>query len=103
MTLWKPRCAGRGGSRVHGRRGRLTRARAKPPLMATLAQELAVPDKARTIVWCGDRLCVGFAKEYNMISINSGIMTDIFPCKGQRPIATRLPNNEILLCRDSTL
>jgi len=37
-----------------------------------------------------------------MISINSGIMTDIFPCKGQRPIATRLPNNEILLCRDST-
>jgi len=67
-----------------------------------LAQELAVPDKARAIVWCGDRLCVGFAKEYNMISINSGIMTDIFPCKGQRPIATRLPNNEILLCRDST-
>ena len=65
-------------------------------------KELAVPDKARSIVWCGDRLCVGFTKEYNMISMNSGIMTDIFPNKGLRPIATKLPNNELLLCRDST-
>ena len=64
-------------------------------------KELSVPDKARSIAWCGDRFCVGFTKEYNMISMNSGIMTDIFPNKGLRPIATKLPNNELLLCKDS--
>jgi hypothetical protein len=36
-----------------------------------------------------------------MLSLNSGLMTDIFPNKGTRPIATKLPNNELLLCRDS--
>jgi hypothetical protein len=57
--------------------------------------------QVRVVAWCGDRLCVGFAKEYNMLSLNSGLMTDIFPNKGTRPIATKLPNNELLLCRDS--
>ena len=91
-------CVGGGTDRIDAHAYTVT---AVPPSSRSPFQELAVPDKARAVAWCGDRLCVGFTKEYNLISINSGIMTDIFPNKGVRPIATKLPNNELLLCRDS--
>ena len=32
-------------------------------------QELVVPETAKAMVWCGEHLCVGFKKEYNLIDI----------------------------------
>eukprot|EP01114_Cavostelium_apophysatum_P004200 TRINITY_DN1437_c0_g2_i2.p1 TRINITY_DN1437_c0_g2~~TRINITY_DN1437_c0_g2_i2.p1 ORF type:complete len:873 (+),score=238.27 TRINITY_DN1437_c0_g2_i2:146-2764(+) len=65
-------------------------------------KELAIPDTARTLVWCGDSICIGFRREYNMINVSTGAMSELFPTgKGGTPIATLLPNDQILLGRDN--
>ncbi len=30
-------------------------------------KELVVPELIKEMVWCGDNLCVGYKREYNMI------------------------------------
>ena len=66
--------------------------------------ELAIPDIARTLVWCGDSICIGFRREYNLIHVQTGAMTELFPTgKSGTPIATLLPNEQILLGRDSNV
>jgi hypothetical protein len=32
-------------------------------------QELVVPETAKAMMWCGEHLCVGFKKQYNLIDI----------------------------------
>jgi hypothetical protein len=67
-----------------------------------LVTELMVPDTVRTIDWAGSSLCLGFKKEYNMIHVASGAMTDIFGVgrRGQ-PVSTLLPDREIMLAQDN--
>ncbi len=61
-----------------------------------------MPDTAKSVVWCGDLLCIGFKKEYNLIHSQTGARTELFPTgKSGIPIATLLPNEQVLLGRDS--
>jgi hypothetical protein len=54
------------------------------------------------LVWCGDSICIGFRREYNLIHVQTGAMTELFPTgRGGTPIATLLPNEQILLGRDN--
>jgi hypothetical protein len=95
-------------------------------------QELVVPETAKAMVWCGEHLCVGFKKEYNLIDIRcrslappttpsyspydksiiliiifggvyrTGAMRDLFPTgRNSSPLITSLPNQQLLLARDS--
>lgn len=91
-------------------------------------QELVVPETAKAMVWCGDSLCVGFKKEYNLIDARylsflishfafqtyipatfhvsfcrTGAIRELFPTgKNNCPLITALPNQQLLLARDST-
>jgi hypothetical protein len=65
-------------------------------------KELAVPEPARAVEWCGESLCVGFRKEYNTIDIRTGTMREIFPTgRSGTPLITQLPKHQILLLRDN--
>lgn len=65
-------------------------------------KELSLPDSAKTLVWCGDSLCIGFKREYTLINVKTGAMTELFPVgKTGNPLVTLLPNEQILLSRDS--
>eukprot|EP01125_Pyxidicula_operculata_P017175 TRINITY_DN5996_c0_g1_i2.p1 TRINITY_DN5996_c0_g1~~TRINITY_DN5996_c0_g1_i2.p1 ORF type:complete len:900 (-),score=202.10 TRINITY_DN5996_c0_g1_i2:552-3251(-) len=64
-------------------------------------KELSVPDTVRTCVWCGNSLCIGFKREYNLVDVESGAMTELFSTGRSNPLATSLPQNQILLGRDN--
>ncbi|RIA80537.1 CNH domain-containing protein [Glomus cerebriforme] len=85
----------------------------------TDTQELQLPDKIRTMVWVNDeKVCLGFTNEYALININSGVMIDLFGpssapggasfgsymgigARTNKPLITKLPNDEILLVKDN--
>eukprot|EP00051_Salpingoeca_urceolata_P000045 m.32547 g.32547 ORF g.32547 m.32547 type:complete len:927 (-) comp10061_c0_seq2:69-2849(-) len=65
-------------------------------------KELALPDSAKTVQWCGGSLCVGFKKEYNKIAEQSGSIAEVFKTgNNQEPTSNRIPGNEILLGKDN--
>ncbi len=60
-----------------------------------------LPDQARTVVWCGNSVCVGFKSFYAMLHVQSGTLTELFPTgKSASPVAAPLPSDQVLLSRD---
>jgi len=47
------------------------------------------------------QLCVGINKDYFIVNISTGAMTEMFGVKQGKHIAAKLPKNEILVSRDS--
>ena len=65
-------------------------------------KELVLPDTAKSVVWCNDSLCIGWKKEYNLIHVQTGGRTELFPTgKSASPLACVLPNDQLLLSRDN--
>lgn len=61
-----------------------------------------MPDTARMLHVCGDRVCVGFKKEYAMVRMRDGVLATV--CQTGRsaaPVAARLPEQQVLLLRDN--
>jgi hypothetical protein len=51
---------------------------------------------------CGERVCVGFKKEYAMVRMRDGVVATV--CQTGRnapPVAARLPEQQVLLLRDN--
>eukprot|EP00029_Vermamoeba_vermiformis_P006348 TRINITY_DN2461_c0_g1_i1.p1 TRINITY_DN2461_c0_g1~~TRINITY_DN2461_c0_g1_i1.p1 ORF type:complete len:890 (+),score=177.72 TRINITY_DN2461_c0_g1_i1:46-2715(+) len=63
-------------------------------------KEFSVPDSVKSIVWCDQALCVGFKKEYNMINLSTGAMSELFSVGKGTPMAVPLGDQQILLNRD---
>ena len=59
-----------------------------------------MPDSVKSIVWCDQALCVGFKKEYNMINLSTGAMSELFSVGKGTPMAVPLGDQQILLNRD---
>eukprot|EP01128_Nolandella_sp_AFSM9_P012212 TRINITY_DN9057_c0_g1_i1.p1 TRINITY_DN9057_c0_g1~~TRINITY_DN9057_c0_g1_i1.p1 ORF type:complete len:920 (-),score=186.09 TRINITY_DN9057_c0_g1_i1:146-2812(-) len=59
-----------------------------------------IPEAVKTCVWCGQALCIGFKREYNLIDINNGGMTELFPTGKSNPLVAVMPNEQLLLGRD---
>lgn len=60
-----------------------------------------LPDSAKTVLWCGDSICVGYKKEYQIVHIRSGQISELFPTgKSEKPLSISLPNQQMLLVRD---
>ncbi len=59
-----------------------------------------MPDSVKSIVWCDQSLCVGFKKEYNMINLSTGAMSELFSVGKGTPMAVPLGDQQILLNRD---
>ena len=70
--------------------------------MSGAVRELPVPERVRCIAWCGDALCLGFRREYVMLNIATGAMSEVFPTgRAEAPSALPLPPGELLLTRDA--
>ncbi|KAH3745033.1 vesicle fusion protein [Pelomyxa schiedti] len=54
----------------------------------------------KSIVWCKNSMCIGFKKEYFLMSALTGQMTEISN-KTSSPLVTRLPDNQLLLAVDN--
>jgi hypothetical protein len=70
--------------------------------MSGAVRELPIPERVRCIAWCGDALCLGFRREYVMLNIATGAMSEVFPTgRAGAPSALPLPPGELLLTRDA--
>ncbi|CAG8513221.1 6470_t:CDS:10, partial [Acaulospora colombiana] len=85
----------------------------------TDTKELLPPDKIRTMAWVSsDKVCLGLATEYILMDTGTGAFTALFApssapsgaafnymgmigTKVSKPMVTKLPNDEILLAKDS--
>lgn len=67
----------------------------------SFAQELGIPDKARSLVWCDEKICAGFTREYSLIHTGTGAINELFPISRASPLSILLPNKEMLLAKDS--
>eukprot|EP01116_Phalansterium_solitarium_P000135 TRINITY_DN10090_c0_g1_i1.p1 TRINITY_DN10090_c0_g1~~TRINITY_DN10090_c0_g1_i1.p1 ORF type:complete len:892 (-),score=174.91 TRINITY_DN10090_c0_g1_i1:69-2744(-) len=66
------------------------------------SKELPVADTARAVAWCGDNLCVGFKRDYNIFNLGTGEVKELFPTgKTQIPQINVLPNEQLLLGKDN--
>eukprot|EP00898_Chlorokybus_atmophyticus_P001819 jgi/Chlat1/2638/Chrsp178S02479 len=65
-------------------------------------KELSAPDAIRSMVWCGQSLCLALKKEYSLVNVNTGAITEVFPVgrTGEASVLA-LPNNELLLSKDN--
>lgn len=65
------------------------------------AKELSgIPEVVKTCVFCGQALCIGFKREYNLIDIVNGGMTELFNTGKSNPLVAVMPNEQLLLGRD---
>ncbi|GFR11295.1 hypothetical protein TNCT_648011 [Trichonephila clavata] len=65
------------------------------------SQDLSLRDIPRTIVWCGESLCIGYKAEYSLMKV-TGDPKDLFPTGGkqQEPLVALLPNNQLAVGSD---
>eukprot|EP00761_Pharyngomonas_kirbyi_P000691 gb/GECH01000691.1/.p1 GENE.gb/GECH01000691.1/~~gb/GECH01000691.1/.p1 ORF type:complete len:893 (+),score=200.11 gb/GECH01000691.1/:1-2679(+) len=66
-------------------------------------KDLFSPERARSVSWSGDKLCVGYSKEYTLISTDDGNLKELFPTgRSQSPASVVIPSNsEVVLARDT--
>jgi hypothetical protein len=64
-------------------------------------KEVQLVDAARALAWCGNSICVGMKRDYVMVHVPTGTVTDIFPTgKSANPVITLLPGDQLLLSKD---
>lgn len=74
-----------------------------PDLLRLTSKPLDVPDVAKTVAFCGQSLCIGFKRKYNMLDIQSGQYQPLFETGKSDPLCTVLPEDQLLLGRDSMI
>ncbi|GIY79149.1 hypothetical protein CDAR_216581 [Caerostris darwini] len=64
-------------------------------------QDLSLRDVPRTIVWCGESLCIGYKSEYSLMKV-TGDPKDLFPTGGkqQEPLIALLSDNQLAVGSD---
>ncbi|EFJ23179.1 hypothetical protein SELMODRAFT_442906 [Selaginella moellendorffii] len=68
----------------------------------TEVKEISIPDVVKSMVWCGDCVCLGVKREYVFVNAATGASTDIFPCgRSAPPLVVSLPRGELLLGKDN--
>jgi len=60
-----------------------------------------VPDVIKTVVFCGQSLCIGFKRRYSMLDIATGTPNLLFETGKSDPLCTVLPDDQLLLGRDN--
>jgi hypothetical protein len=73
-------------------------------------KELHTPSTARSLKWVGNNLCVGFRREYNLLSVESGLIIKEIMDTGrkEKPVVTLVdgivfgtPPSEFLITNDN--
>ncbi|XP_065183462.1 LOW QUALITY PROTEIN: vam6/Vps39-like protein [Sycon ciliatum] len=65
-----------------------------------LGSDLNVPDTAKALAWCGDSICVGFKREYTMVKVTGGALTELFGTGRHDPVIVALGPHDIALGKD---
>ena len=65
-------------------------------------RELPVPDTPKCVVWAGDNVCLGLKRQYHLVDVHTGVISDLFPTGSKSPpVAAVLPSNELLVAKDT--
>ncbi|KAF3776274.1 Vam6/Vps39-like protein [Nymphaea thermarum] len=64
----------------------------------TEVKEFNVPDVIKSIIWCGENICLSIKKEYMIMNSTTGALSEVFPCgRIAAPLITPLPSEQLLL------
>eukprot|EP00210_Caulerpa_lentillifera_P001355 g1303.t1 len=64
---------------------------------------VVIPDAVKTMAWCGNVVCYGTRAKYVFVDPSTNQITESIPMgRSVHPILTPLPNDEILLGKDSS-
>lgn len=65
-----------------------------------------LPDMVLAMGWCGDSVCVGFRKDYQLAIPDSGEMIELTtgtPGRDRKPIVTPVPGKQVLVARENVV
>lgn len=63
-----------------------------------------IPDVALAVAWCGENVCVGFKKDYHMVTVENGEVKELTSgtlSRDKKPIVASLPGKEVLVAREN--
>ncbi|PIA52660.1 hypothetical protein AQUCO_01000493v1 [Aquilegia coerulea] len=65
-------------------------------------KDYGVPDVVKSMSWCGENICIGIRKEYMILNITSGALSEVFPSgRIAPPLVVPLSSGELLLGKDN--
>ncbi|KAF5205069.1 Vacuolar sorting protein [Thalictrum thalictroides] len=65
-------------------------------------KDYGVPDVVKSMSWCGENICIGLRREYTILNITSGALSEVFPSgRIAPPLVVPLPSGELLLGKDN--
>ncbi|CAN6469973.1 unnamed protein product [Victoria cruziana] len=68
----------------------------------TEVKEFNVPDVIKSMIWCGENICLSIKKEYMIMNSTTGTLSEVFPCgRIAAPLVTPLPSEQLLLGKDN--
>lgn len=61
-------------------------------------RNFSIPDVVKSMVWCGESLCLGIRREYIIVNVVNGTFIDVFPSgRVAPPLAVALSEHQLLL------
>ncbi|CAI9766662.1 unnamed protein product [Fraxinus pennsylvanica] len=61
-------------------------------------KEFGVPDTVKSMLWCGEDICVGIRREYMILNATNGALSEVFPSgRIAPPLVVSLLSGEFLL------
>ena len=67
-------------------------------------KDFGVPDTVKSMSWCGENICLGIRKEYMILNVTNGALSEVFSSgKVAPPLVVALPSGELILGKVLTL
>eukprot|EP00164_Ancoracysta_twista_P005194 GFYU01007098.1.p1 GENE.GFYU01007098.1~~GFYU01007098.1.p1 ORF type:complete len:881 (+),score=255.87 GFYU01007098.1:180-2822(+) len=66
-------------------------------------KELAIPDTALEVAWYQQKLCLGFRREYSLLSVDTGEVVDLIRLDKLPPVIKQVTESEFFITSDSLL
>lgn len=65
-------------------------------------KEFGVPDTVKSMVWCGENVCLGIRREYMVLNATTGTLSEVFSSgRNAPPLVVALSSGELLLGKDN--
>ncbi|GMI78329.1 vacuolar protein sorting 39, EMBRYO DEFECTIVE 2754 [Hibiscus trionum] len=65
-------------------------------------KDFGVPDTVKSMSWCGENICLGIRKEYMILNVTNGALSEVFSSgKIAPPLVVALPSGELILGKEN--
>ncbi|CAM8912255.1 unnamed protein product [Rhodiola kirilowii] len=65
-------------------------------------KDFGIPDTVKSMSWCGENICLGIKREYMILNVTNGALSEVFPSgRIAPPLVVSLPSGELLLGKDN--